>query len=127
VNAVYSRDRSNQTGRSRPYLAYAAVDFLPVFLNLRERAVLVVGGGEVACRKIELLLQAGARVTVVAPDLHTELRALQAEGILRWINARFEPSMLDGQCFAIAATGDAHVNLAVTQAGTLTTVRHQPV
>jgi uroporphyrin-III C-methyltransferase/precorrin-2 dehydrogenase/sirohydrochlorin ferrochelatase len=94
------------------------VDFLPVFLNLRKRAVLVVGGGAVACRKIELLLQAGADVTVVAPDLHSDLQALQTQGLLRWINARFEPAMLDEQCFAVAATGDAEVNLAVTQAGT---------
>ncbi len=94
------------------------MDFLPVFLNLRERAVLVVGGGEVACRKIELLLQAGARITVVAPDLHDRLRVLQAQGGIRWIDGCFAPAMLDGQCFVIAATGDPQVNLAVTHAGT---------
>ena len=46
------------------------MDYLPVFLDLHGRCVLVVGGGEVACRKVSLLLAAGAHVRVVAPSLH---------------------------------------------------------
>ena len=45
------------------------MDFLPIFLDVREQPCLVVGGGEVAARKCALLLRAGARVTVLAPEL----------------------------------------------------------
>jgi uroporphyrin-III C-methyltransferase / precorrin-2 dehydrogenase / sirohydrochlorin ferrochelatase len=44
------------------------MDFLPLFHNLKDRNVLVVGGGEVALRKVRLVLQAGAKITVVAKD-----------------------------------------------------------
>jgi uroporphyrin-III C-methyltransferase/precorrin-2 dehydrogenase/sirohydrochlorin ferrochelatase len=94
------------------------VDFFPVFLNLRGRAVLVVGGGEVASRKIAVLLQAGADVTVVAPLLHQELLAAHEQQRIRWINGRFSDHLLDSQCFAVAATDDHELNLAVTRAGT---------
>ncbi|RTL04772.1 MAG: siroheme synthase, partial [Lysobacterales bacterium] len=49
------------------------MDFLPLFLRLTGRPALVVGGGEVAARKVALLLDAGAEVRVVAPELGTTL------------------------------------------------------
>jgi uroporphyrin-III C-methyltransferase/precorrin-2 dehydrogenase/sirohydrochlorin ferrochelatase len=52
------------------------VDYFPVFMDLRAQPCLVVGGGEVAARKVSLLLRAGARVCVVAPKLDESLRAL---------------------------------------------------
>ena len=51
--------------------------FYPLFLDLRDRPVLVVGGGEVAERKVESLLEAGATVTVVAPDVTPLFRRLR--------------------------------------------------
>ncbi len=51
------------------------MDYLPVFLRVSGQPVLVVGGGEVALRKAEWFLKAGAQVTVVAPALHAELAA----------------------------------------------------
>ncbi len=73
------------------------MDFLPIFLNVREQPCLVVGGGEVAARKSALLQRAGARVTVLAPAL-------------------FRDENLDGFALAIAATGDDAVNRAVAAA-----------
>ncbi|MGB9331236.1 MAG: NAD(P)-dependent oxidoreductase, partial [Steroidobacteraceae bacterium] len=57
------------------------MDYLPVFLRVEGKSVVVVGGGEVALRKAQWLLKAGARVRVVAPRLHAELAryAIDAE------------------------------------------------
>ena len=55
------------------------MDYLPVFLRVEARPVVVVGGGEVALRKAQWLLKAGARVTVVAPQLHAELAQLRRQ------------------------------------------------
>lgn len=54
------------------------MDFLPIFLNVRDHRAIVVGGGVVAARKAELLLRAGARVTVIAPRLAPAFSALLA-------------------------------------------------
>lgn len=88
----------------------------PLFADLRERAVLVVGGGAVAARKIERLLAAGARVRVLAPELHPTLQKLAAAKQIAHRNAPFTPALLDGAWLAIAATDDAASNRAVAQA-----------
>jgi len=75
--------------RDNPRLADKpnCMDYLPVFLQLQERPVVVVGGGRVAARKVELLRRTGARITVVAPELRDELRELAAKGELQHIQA----------------------------------------
>ena len=57
-----------------------SMDFLPVFLNIKDKPCLVVGGGEVAARKARLLLKAGGQVTVLAPDLGSTMSQLAAQG-----------------------------------------------
>ena len=54
--------------------------YLPIFMNIRERECLVVGGGEIATRKVALLHEAGAKVTVMAPQLSDTLTSWQDEG-----------------------------------------------
>ena len=93
------------------------MDFLPVFLNLRERLTLVVGGGAVAARKVELLLKAHAKVRVVAPRLHAELALYRDAGRIEHINALFEPAHLNEVVFAIAATDSADANQVIASAG----------
>ncbi|WP_341897035.1 siroheme synthase CysG [Ferrovibrio terrae] len=88
----------------------------PGFLNLQDRAVLVVGGGENAARKIRLLLKAGARVQVVASDLNAELSVLVAEGNVIHRAAVFTPALLDGMRLVIAATGEATDEIVATAA-----------
>jgi uroporphyrin-III C-methyltransferase / precorrin-2 dehydrogenase / sirohydrochlorin ferrochelatase len=92
------------------------MDYLPIFVDLRDRLVVVVGGGVVAARKVEQLLRAHARVRVVSPELCEELAAFRD---LARIEARplpFSPPQLDGALLAIAATDDAAVNAAVSAA-----------
>ena len=55
------------------------MDYLPIFLRVEARPVVVVGGGEVALRKAQWLLKAGAQVTVVAPELHARARPLRRQ------------------------------------------------
>lgn len=93
------------------------MDYLPVFLDLAGRGVLVVGGGAVAMRKVELLLGARARVRVVAPALHPQLEQLRDAGRIEYVAAVFEPRQLESMVLAIAATDRAEVNRAVAAAG----------
>ncbi len=90
--------------------------YLPLFLDLRGRPALVVGGGAVASRKLALLLEAGADITVVAPRLGDTLSSAPLAGRFRWLETRFDASQVRGQRLVIAATGDREVNAAVAAA-----------
>ena len=92
------------------------MNFLPIFLNIRDRTCVVVGGGEVAVRKTELLRRAGGQVTVVAPELCATLAQWAAAGEVVHCAARFEPAQLDGAVVVVAATDDKAVNQAVAAA-----------
>ncbi|MFT3807129.1 siroheme synthase CysG [Arenimonas sp.] len=89
----------------------------PIFADLKGRDVLIVGGGEVARRKALTLIEAGARLRIVAPALEPELTRLSAEGHVEHVADKFEPRWLDGAWLAIAATDDEAVNRAVADAG----------
>jgi uroporphyrin-III C-methyltransferase len=87
----------------------------PVGLRLHDRRVVVVGGGQVAHRRVAGLLEARARVTVVAPEVTPALEALVEPGSLTWVRRRYEPGDLEGAWYAVAATDDPAVNAAVVQ------------
>lgn len=89
------------------------MDYLPICMDLRRRACLVVGGGEVAMRKAELLHRAGAAVRIVAPEIGASLRALAKRGGMRVARRRYASADLDGVALAIAATDRAAVNARV--------------
>ena len=90
--------------------------YYPIFMDMEGADVLVVGGGAVAHRKIEALLECGARVRVVGRKLHPGLERLLAGGRLRLIGAEFRPSHLDGARLVIAATDDREANRRVSLA-----------
>lgn len=93
------------------------MDFFPVFLNLKGKKCLVVGGGEVACRKAALLMQAGAIIKVVSPELDASFNILLQQNVAgEYIAQRFQPAHLEGVTLAIAATDDAAVNEEVSRA-----------
>jgi uroporphyrin-III C-methyltransferase/precorrin-2 dehydrogenase/sirohydrochlorin ferrochelatase len=86
------------------------MDYFPIFLRLANEPVLVVGGGEVAARKIDLLLRTSAKVTVVSPELIDSLAAKAAAGLITYVAGEFQPELLDGMRLAIAATDKQSVN-----------------
>jgi uroporphyrin-III C-methyltransferase/precorrin-2 dehydrogenase/sirohydrochlorin ferrochelatase len=90
------------------------MEFLPIFLSLRGRPCLVVGGGEVAARKVALLLEAGAAITVLAPELCETLAEQATAGRIAHRAGRFVPEALDEAVLAIAATDDREVNRQVS-------------
>jgi uroporphyrin-III C-methyltransferase/precorrin-2 dehydrogenase/sirohydrochlorin ferrochelatase len=90
--------------------------YFPAFLDLQSAPVLIVGGGEIAARKLELLSQAGASVTVISPTAGDGIAKRAPSGGLRWLARRFEPGDVAGMRIVIAATGDREVNAAVAKA-----------
>jgi uroporphyrin-III C-methyltransferase / precorrin-2 dehydrogenase / sirohydrochlorin ferrochelatase len=92
------------------------MDYLPVFLQLRSAPVVIVGGGRIAARKADLLLRCGARLTVIAPALHEDLRQRVAGGELTHLAETFIPAHLDGAVVAIAATGRKDLNATISAA-----------
>ena len=111
-----SASESASCGHTRLSPAAAGMEYLPVFLRLGARPVVVVGGGQVALRKVAWLRRAGAHVTVVAPRLHPQLGEQAARGELEYIAAAFSPAHLAGAVAVVAATGDRTTNARVSRA-----------
>jgi precorrin-2 dehydrogenase/sirohydrochlorin ferrochelatase len=89
------------------------MSLLPIFVKLRDRLVLVVGGGAIAQGKIEGLFAAEARIRVVAPQVTPAIAQWIAQGRVEWKAKTFAPADLDGAYLVIAATSAAGVNEAV--------------
>lgn len=94
----------------------AAPKLFPLFADLRGRRVLVVGGGAVARRKVEALLDAGADVVVGAPALEPALAAWNTQARIEFIEGPFAAHWLNDAWLVIAATDDATINRAVAEA-----------
>lgn len=86
--------------RLGPHPSLAGPQLYPVFLRLQGRRVVIVGGGTVAAGKLPALLTAGARVTVVAPDVRPEI----AEADVQVLRRKFTPADLDGASYVVAAS-----------------------
>jgi uroporphyrin-III C-methyltransferase / precorrin-2 dehydrogenase / sirohydrochlorin ferrochelatase len=100
------------------------MNYLPIFLDLRDRHCLVAGGSETAARKAELLLRAGARVDVVAVHLHESWGRLpHAENVTRVADA-FAPALLDGKDAVIVVEDDTAAARIIADAAR---ARHIPV
>ncbi len=84
--------------------------YYPVYLDMRERKALVVGGGAVGSRKAQTLLRAGARVTVVSPQASEDIRTLAAEGRLTWHPRPYCASDLEDMFLVFGATDDPELD-----------------
>lgn len=82
----------------------------PLFFKLEDRKVLIVGGGEVALRKADLLSRAGACITILAPDISHELQALLTDDKHQFIYENYNKTYMSGARVIIAATDDETLN-----------------
>lgn len=90
----------------------------PIFVELKGRPIIVIGGGNVGAEKVRGLLAAEADITVVSPELIDELREHAAAGRIRHIARAYEESDLDGGYeFIMIATDDGAINAQVAAAG----------
>ncbi len=104
--------------------------YYPIFLDIVGKPCLVIGGGEVAERKVSSLLEAGGRVTVISPTLTSRLASLAAAGTIRHLQRKYRGGDLRGFFLVHAATSDerAHQRIAVeaAQRGILLNVVDRP-
>ena len=89
---------------------------LPLGLRLRDRRVVVVGGGPVALRRVGALMAAHAKVTVVSPTAVAALEDLAERGQIEWLQRPYEPGDLQDAWLAMACTDEAAVNAAILAA-----------
>ena len=87
--------------------------FYPICLDIGGRRCVVIGGGKVAERKVAGLLECGATVSVVSPELSEPLRCLADRGGINWVARPYQPGDLAGAFLVIAATDDPAVQEAV--------------
>lgn len=91
------------------------MDHLPIFTKLSSKHCLLVGGGDVAARKLNLLLAAGAEVTLVAPSINESIKDQASQDSLKVLETNYHAALLDGMDLVIAATDDRTVNEAVSR------------
>jgi len=91
--------------------------YYPVFLDIADKPVVVIGGGTIAQVKVEGLLDAGAVVTVVSPELNDEMQRLRDDNRFRHIEREYQPGDLAGYELAFVATDDRAANETVWREG----------
>jgi uroporphyrin-III C-methyltransferase/precorrin-2 dehydrogenase/sirohydrochlorin ferrochelatase len=91
------------------------MEYLPIFIQIKHRPCLVVGGGSIAARKVALLRKAQADVTVVSPELCDELQKLKDENLIQHQAREFDDSDLETSVAVIAATNQRPVNERVSE------------
>ncbi len=84
--------------------------YYPLFLDIENRSVIVVGGGSVAARKVETLMKYGASITVLAPDFAPEIEQWSQQRRAALRRKRYESGDIAGAVIVIAATNDARLN-----------------
>jgi len=80
--------------------------YFPLFVDLSDKRILVVGGGSVATRKVKNLLKFTKKVNLVSPEVTRDIKELVREGKVKWIRRRFRPSDLRGVDLVVVAVDD---------------------
>ncbi len=89
--------------------------YYPVFWNIAGKKCVVVGGGDVAARKVTRLLDCNAKVCVVSPGLVPELEELKRNRLIDHVNDAYESKYLNGAVLVIGATDDEKINDAISK------------
>jgi siroheme synthase-like protein len=104
--------------------------YYPIFLNIQGKRCVVIGGGKVALRKIKMLLDCGANVSVISPKPHPDIAKLSKERTIHLIQRDYEAQDLKGAVIAIVCTDVKEVNRKVAdeakKAGILVNVADDP-
>ncbi len=87
----------------------------PLFVNLKDKKIIVVGGGKVALRRIKVIIKFGAKVTVISPEVKKELELIYHEGKINIIKREYKKGDIKGAYMVIAATDKKSVNEAVAK------------
>lgn len=88
--------------------------YYPVFLDIRDKHCVIVGGGEVALRKAERLLDCGAKVSVISPKLSPEFAALKDKKLISHIATEYSGDLIDKAALIIGATDDEKINANIS-------------
>jgi len=91
------------------------MNYLPIFIDIKQKSCLVVGGGDIAYRKISLLLKAHAQVVCIGKSVCKNVQALANEGKITLIEKAFESSDIKAQSLIVSATDDAPLNAHVSE------------
>jgi precorrin-2 dehydrogenase/sirohydrochlorin ferrochelatase len=89
--------------------------YYPVFLDIRDKICVIIGGGEVALRKAERLLNCSAKVSVISPKLTPELAALKDKKLISHIAAEYSGDLIAGAALIIGATDDEKTNARISR------------
>ena len=87
--------------------------YYPIFLDIRGKICVIVGGGEVAARKAERLLDCGAKVFIISPKLSPALAALKEKDVISHIAAEYAGDLIHGAALVIGATDDEKTNAQI--------------
>ena len=91
------------------------MSYYPIMLDIKGERCVVVGGGEVALRKAQSLLDCGARVRVISPALCPDLDKMRDSKTIEYIAREYRDNDLDGAMLVVAATDDREVNTQIMQ------------
>ena len=89
--------------------------YYPVYLDIEERNVLIIGGGNVCARKAETMMKYGAHVTIVSPEFTDEIEAWATQGVLELRRKPYEEPDLNGASIVIASTDDPCINARIAR------------
>lgn len=89
--------------------------YYPIYIDIEDHAVLIVGGGTVCARKAETMMRYGGRVTIVSPSITEEIAAWERDGALTVRRKKYAETDLDGASIVIASTDDQCVNARVAR------------
>lgn len=101
------------TDREEPRMSEGRLNYFPMYVNLRGKRVLVVGGGKIAARRIETLLKFGCDITVVSPEVEDAILTHSSDERLKLRFGRYSAGDLEGAELVLAATNDREVNRRV--------------